>query len=80
MTEREYIVTLHKDVDYTAFNQEMIAETGGGDIPQRIVGVENARPASQRNTHYALTKLYAMIQECSMYSYLQKLEQIFRLD
>ena len=55
MTEREYIVTLHKDVDYTAFNQEMIAETGGGDIPQRIVGVENARPASQRNTHYALT-------------------------
>ena len=55
MTEREYIVTLHKDVDYTAFNQEMIAETGGGDIPQRTVGITNARPGSQRNTHYALT-------------------------
>ena len=55
MSEREYIVTLKKDVDYDAFNAEMIATTGGGDIPGRSVAVANARPASQRNTHYMLT-------------------------
>ena len=55
MSEREYIVTLNKGVDYTQFNQEMIASTGAGDIPNRTVDVANARPGSQRNTHYALT-------------------------
>ena len=33
----------------------MIASTGAGDIPSRTVDVANARPGSQRNTHYALT-------------------------
>ena len=55
MSEKEYIVSLNKGVDYAAFNQEMIATTGAGDIPQRSVDVTNARPASQRNTHYSLT-------------------------
>ena len=55
MSEREYIVTLKKGVDYAAFNAEMIATTGAGDIPGRSVTVANARPASQRNTHYMLT-------------------------
>ena len=55
MSEREYIVTLNKGVDYTQFNQEMIASTGAGDIPNRTVDVANDRPGSQRNTHYALT-------------------------
>lgn len=55
MEEREYIVTLKKGVDYDQFNQEMIASTGAGDIPNRIVDIANARPGSQRNTHYALT-------------------------
>ena len=55
MSEREYIVTLKKGVDYNAFNAEMIATTGAGDIPGRSVTVANARPASQRNTHYMLT-------------------------
>lgn len=55
MSEREYIVTLKKGVDYDAFNAEMIATTGAGDIPSRSVTVANARPASQRNTHYMLT-------------------------
>jgi len=54
--EKEYIVTLKKGVDYTQFNQEMIASTGAGDIPDRTVDVANPRLASQRNTHYALTK------------------------
>lgn len=55
MSEREYIVTLKKGVDYNAFNAEMIATTGAGDIPGRSVTVANARPGSQRNTHYMLT-------------------------
>ena len=55
MSEKEYIVSLNKGVDYEAFNQEMIKSTGAGDIPNRSVNIANARPASQRNTHYSLT-------------------------
>ena len=55
MSEKEYIVSLNKGVDYAAFNQEMIAATGAGDIPGRSVDVADARPGSQRNTHYSLT-------------------------
>jgi subtilisin family serine protease/plastocyanin len=55
MSEKEYIVSLNKGVDYEAFNQEMIATTGAGDIPSRSVDVANARPGSLRNTHYSLT-------------------------
>lgn len=55
MTEREYIVTLNKGVDYEQFNQEMIASSGSGDIPNRSVDVAFAKPASKRITHYALT-------------------------
>ena len=55
MAEKEYIVSLNRGVDYDAFNSEMIASTGAGDIPNRTVEVENARPLSQRNTHYMLT-------------------------
>lgn len=55
MGEREYIVTLNKGVDYAQFNQEMIASTGAGDIPNRTVDVADAREKSTRNTHYALT-------------------------
>jgi len=55
MAEKEYIVTLNKGVDYDAFNTEMIASTGAGDIPSRSIDVANARPGSLRNTHYALT-------------------------
>ena len=61
MSEREYIVTLNKGVDYTQFNQEMIASTGAGNIPNRTVDVANARPGSQRNTHYAITDAEADI-------------------
>ena len=59
MSEKEYIVTLKKGVDYNAFNAEMIASTGAGDIPNRSAAVANARPASQRNTHYMLTEAEA---------------------
>ena len=56
LIEREYIVTLKKDVDYQKFNEEMIQSTGAGAIPNRTVDVANARPGSKRNTHYALTE------------------------
>jgi subtilisin family serine protease len=55
MSEKEYIVTLKAGVNYEAFNTEMIASTGAGNIPGRSVGVVNPRPGSTRNTHYALT-------------------------
>ena len=55
MSEKEYIVTLHKNVDYESFDQEMIASTGAGNIPNRSVSIANARPGSKRNTHYMLT-------------------------
>ena len=55
MSEKEYIVTLNKGVDYAQFNQEMISSTGAGDIPNRTVDVADARQKSTRNTHYALT-------------------------
>ena len=55
MSEKEYIVTLKEGVDYDAFNREMIAETGAGDIPGRTVTIADARLGSQRNTHYMLT-------------------------
>ena len=56
MSEKEYIVSLAKNVDYDQFNQDMIASTGAGAIPGRSVDVANARPGSKRNTHYALTE------------------------
>ena len=55
MAEREYIVTLHKGVDAEQFNEDMIAATGAGTIPNRTVDIANARPNSIRNTHYSLT-------------------------
>jgi len=55
MSEKEYIVTLHKDVDYSTFDAEMVATTGDGFIPGRSPVVANARQLSKRNTHYMLT-------------------------
>lgn len=55
MSEKEYIVILHRNVDFEQFNQDMIASTGSGAIPNRSVDVTNPRPGSQRMTHYSLT-------------------------
>lgn len=55
MSEKEYIVTLHRNIDCAAFHAEMVAHTGVGAIPCRCIDVANARPGSQRNTHYMLT-------------------------
>jgi len=53
--EKEYIVILNPDIDFDAFNQEMIDNTGAGFIPNRTVDIANPRPGSQRSTHYSLT-------------------------
>jgi plastocyanin len=53
--EKEYIVTLHKDVDPIAFRQDMIADNMLPYVPTKAVTVANERPGSQRNTHYMLT-------------------------
>lgn len=53
--EKEYIVGLNKGVDAQQFNLDMISSTGSGAIPQRNINVANARPLSQRLTHYMLT-------------------------
>lgn len=55
MTEREYIVGLKKGVDFETFNNEMISNTGNGNIPNRSVDIANYRPASERLVHYYLT-------------------------
>jgi len=54
--EREYIVSLNRDVDYDQFWTEMETTViGHPTIPERAVDIVNARPLSQRNCHYALT-------------------------
>jgi subtilisin family serine protease len=55
MSEKEYIVSLNRGVDYVAFNAEMIASTGAGAIPGRTVGIIDPRTTNIRNTHYSLT-------------------------
>lgn len=59
MSEQEYVVSLNRGVDYAAFDAEMIASTGAGDIPNREVTIANAREGSYRNTHYMLTEAEA---------------------
>ena len=54
MAEKEYIISLKRGVDYEAFDNEMQEGIGRGLIKDRMVEVANARPLSQRNTHYIL--------------------------
>ena len=54
MAEKEYIISLKRGVDYEAFDDEMQAGIGRGLITDRTVDIANARPLSQRNTHYML--------------------------
>ncbi len=56
MNEKEYIVSLHADVDYDQFWSEMESLTHNiPSVPDRIVDIVNERPGSMRNCHYALT-------------------------
>jgi subtilisin family serine protease len=54
--EREYIVSLNRDIDYNQFWSEMEGTTIGHDtVPERAVDIVNERLLSLRNCHYALT-------------------------
>jgi subtilisin family serine protease len=56
MAEKEYIVSLNKDVDYDAFwNQIENASADDGFVPTRRVDIVNERPGSLRSCHYNLT-------------------------
>jgi subtilisin family serine protease len=56
MDEKEYIVSLHANVDYDQFWHEMESQTALiPSVPDRIVDIVNERPGSMRNCHYALT-------------------------
>lgn len=54
--EKEYVVSLNKDVDYDAFWQEIenLSEKDNF-VPERRVGIVNNRDGSLRSCHYALT-------------------------
>lgn len=60
MSDKEYIVTLKKGVDATAFHNEMITIYGSDTIPARKISVANERPYSRRNTHYYITETEAI--------------------
>ena len=55
MAEKEYIVSLKRDVDASNFKAEMTQSSGDANIPARSVDVANERLLSTRNTHYSLT-------------------------
>lgn len=56
MAEKEYIVSLNRDVDAADFAAEMTQSTGSSTIPNRSVDVANSRLGSYRNTHYSLSE------------------------
>jgi hypothetical protein len=59
---KEYIVALHKDVDYDQFWSEMESTTNGLTfVPDRRIDIVNNRDLSQRCCHYALTDEEAAI-------------------
>jgi len=55
MSEKEYVVIVKADVDLEAFDAEVAADTGSGQIPNRAVTVANPRIGSKRMTHWMLT-------------------------
>ena len=56
MSEREYIVSLNRGVDYDAFwDQIENVSADDGFVPTRRVNIENERPGSLRSCHYLLT-------------------------
>lgn len=53
--EKEYIVTLKKNIDPVDIHEKIVSEYTDRFFPDRKVVVANARPKSIRNTHYYLT-------------------------
>lgn len=62
MSEREYIVSLKKGVDYDQFwDQIENASETDGFVPTRRVSIVNNRDGSLRSCHYALSDAEADI-------------------
>jgi subtilisin family serine protease len=60
--EKEYIVTVHRGVDWKEVHQDIIRDTSfddsvdSGTIPDRACPCVKERPINTRNTHYRLTE------------------------
>lgn len=59
METKEYIVSTVRGVDITEIDAELTASTGSDTIPHRSCDICNARPLSNRQTHYHLTEAEA---------------------
>ena len=61
-TQREYIVTVRKDVDWKEIHNELVNDTSANDavdsniVPDRVCECCKERPNNPRNTHYHLTE------------------------
>lgn len=55
MSEKHYVVSLHKGVDKEQFLNELNTSTSITDVPDREVSTVNARPSSKRMVEVALT-------------------------
>ena len=55
MSEKHYVVSLHKGVDKEQFLNELNTSTSITDIPDREVSTVNARPSSKRMLEVSLT-------------------------
>lgn len=61
-TKREYLVTVHKNVDWLLVHDELIINSSSDDsidsdiIPDRACECCKERPTNKRNTHYNLTE------------------------
>ena len=55
MSEKHYVVSLHKGVDKEQFLNELNTSTSITDIPDREVSTVNERPISKRMLEVALT-------------------------
>jgi len=53
--EREYAVIVKRGINLSEVDADLAASTGNGPIPNRSVDVANARPGSNRITHWMLT-------------------------
>jgi subtilisin family serine protease len=54
--ELEYVVSINRGEDLAQIEAELTASTGAGPIPNRSVDIANARPMSNRQTHFMLTE------------------------
>ena len=62
MSEKHYVVSLHKGVDKEQFLNELNTSTSITDIPDREVSTVNERPISKRMLEVAFVMLQWLFQ------------------